>query len=543
MSRLISARPKAGVAPQIESIRRCAKNSLQTVRLLYPVALIVCSLTIGLGTAAAEMSSEQPPQFGYDQVVELAKQLAERDYQTPAEPAAALRELSYDDYRKIRFRRDQALWRGEALFQAQFFHSGFLFTAPVSVDEIIGGEAREVRYSRDMFQLDPDVAVKVPLAADYPLAGFKLMYPLHRSDVVDDIAVFLGASYFRLAGRGDNFGLSARGLAVDTAEPSGEEFPYFSKAWLVRPAEKDTAATVYALLDSKSVTGAYRFMIEPGQPTIVYCAATLFFRDKGRKFGFAPLTSMFLQGENSVSRFPDFRPEVHDSDGLMIETGQGERIWRPLENPRDRVRISRFLDMNPRGFGLAQRDQRYENYLDLEARYHRRPTIWIEPAGQWGAGSVELVEIPVDRETNDNIVAYWVPQDKVGDRIELRYKMSTGRAVPAWPTGRVARTLSQRIPPADGAADSEIDTRRFIIDFAGGELGELAANQPVHPEFNMSNGSFSELVAFKDEETHGWRVAFLASRKISQPSDLKLRLTLYGRVISESWAYLWDQQS
>ena len=514
-----------------------------SLRLIAILTALSVGCSMGHRTAAAQDTEAPRKAFDFSNVETIARDLAQKAYQPPRD-IKALRSLNYDDYRMIRFKRPDALWHGNSLFEVQFYHLGFLFGMPVSIHEVVDGEAQRIPYSRDWFDFDPQVAPKVPDSSDYDYAGFKITYPLHRADIQDDVAVFLGASYFRLVGRHDRFGLSARGLAIDTAEPSGEEFPYFSNFWLVRPKPSDTSITIYALLDTPSATGAYRFLIRPGQATTVDCMLTLFFRNTRRKYGLAPLTSMFMFGETSMRRFQDFRPEVHDSDGLLMQTGAGgEWLFRPLENPRRGVRTSRFLDLNPRGFGLIQRDRRYGNYLDLETHYEGRPDIWIEPRGEWGAGSVELVEIPSDRETNDNIVAYWVPQSIADDKLTLHYQMTTGRGYPQPSVAQVLRTLSETPQKVEGEFDPEkMEARRFVVDFGNTELRGLAENQPIHPELSVSNGRFSNLYIVKDESSGEWRVSFVAVRDKDKAADMHLTLTLHGQRLSERWVYLWDNQ-
>ena len=237
--------------------------------------------------------------------------------------------------------------------------------------------------------------------------------------------VFLGASYFRAVGKDEVFGLSARGLAIDTAESWGEEFPWFREFWLVTPAPNAKELTIYALLDSPSVTGAYKFVVAPGEPTTASVDSRLFPRKEIRKLGIAPLTSMFFHGEDTTRWFPDFRPEAHDSDGLLMHFATGEWIWRPLDNPRT-LGVSGFQTENPKGFGLVQRDRDFDHYQDLETSAHRRPSAWIEPRQDWGAGRIETVSIPTNDDTNDNVVAYWVPEKppRPGESGTYGYTMS-----------------------------------------------------------------------------------------------------------------------
>ena len=288
---------------------------------------------------------------------------------------------------------------------------------------VSGGQPAPVPYQPGMFDYGANnFGDKLP--DDLGFAGFRIHYPLNRPDYFDELAVYLGASYFRILGRNQIYGASARGLAVDTAATSGEDFPRFREFWIEEPGADATRLTIYALLDSRSATGAYRFVLTPGTDTQAEVTASVYPRRDIGKLGMAPLTSMFFFGENRGRGFDDFRPEVHDSDGLQMETGQGEWIWRPLLNPKD-LRVSSFTDENPRRFGLIQRDRDFLHYQDLESSYHRRPSYWVEPVGDWGKGRVELVEIPTDEEINDNIVAYWVPERAVrgGEGLDFSYRL------------------------------------------------------------------------------------------------------------------------
>ena len=266
-------------------------------------------------------------------------------------------------------------------------------------------------------------SAKVTPPAEVPVAGFKLIYPLN-GPKLDEIVSFLGASYFRPIGREQTYGASARGLAIDTATGRQEEFPAFRSFWLVKPEPDAHEFTVWALLDSPGASGAFSFRIRPGARTIVDATAILFMRHDLTLMGVAPLTSMFFTGKTNPAR-NDFRPEVHDSDGLFIVSGIGERIWRPLSNP-SALAVSSFLATNPRGFGLLQRERTFAQYQDTTANYHARPSLFVEPDGDWGDGEVRLVEIPTNSEYHDNVVAFWVPREPArrGQRLEYRYRTS-----------------------------------------------------------------------------------------------------------------------
>jgi len=318
--------------------------------------------------------------FGYDDVVALAKAEASAAYRAPEQAPPELAQLSYDQLRDIRFRPDRALWRAERLpFELEFFHLGKYQTLAVAINEISAAGVRPVRFDPRDFDYGRN---RLPTArwGDIGLAGFRVHYPLNSPTVRDELGVFLGASYFRMLGRGQHYGLSARGLAIDPVRGKGEEFPRFKAFWIERPAPGAKELVVYAQLDSPRATGAYRFVLRPGDETVVDVKATLFLRAGVATLGIAPLTSMFQHGEVSP-RADEFRPEVHDSDGLMIATGDGEWLWRPLVNP-GRPLVSSFAVRELKGFGLMQRDRAFANYEDLEARFERRPSAWIEPQGR-----------------------------------------------------------------------------------------------------------------------------------------------------------------
>ena len=332
----------------------------------------------------------------FEDVAARARGLSQTKY-SPSETVlpAAVTGLDYDQYRSIRFRPEAALWKHESLFEIQLFHLGFVYREPVRIHLVDEGQIAALPFEPTLFRYDGRAAaVADAIAPEHGYAGFRIHYPLNDAAIQDEVVVFLGASYFRLLGRGHVYGLSSRGLAVDVALDTGEEFPAFREFWLVRPEPEATTVTFYALLDSPSVTGAYRFDLEPGAPTTLDVEARLYARETVAKLGIAPLSSMFLYGQNRMPTFDDFRPQVHDSDGLLMHTSSDEWIWQPLGNGPG-VRVTSLPDHAPRGFGLVQRDRKFDSYLDVEANYHRRPSEWVALGdGNWGSGSVELLAFP-----------------------------------------------------------------------------------------------------------------------------------------------------
>jgi len=485
----------------------------------------------------------EPGPFTYANVQQLARERAAHEYrQTSQNLPASLANLTYDQYRDIRFRPASALWRGQALFEVQFFHRGYRVRQRVNVFEVTPAGAGLVEYSPRLFTFGH--LLKTPkLSTEVGFAGFRVHYPLHTPGYKDELLVFLGASYFRVLGRNQHYGASARGLAIDTAAQSGEEFPTFTDFWLVRPQPTDRSLIIYALLDSKSVAGAYQFEVRPGEITQVEVHSDLYPRRSIAKLGVAPLTSMYLYGEDGTGRhFDDFRPQVHDSDGLMSETGHGQWIWRPLSNPRD-LRVNRFVDENPHGFGLAQRDRNFAHYEDVESQYQSRPSYWVQPLGNWGKGGVELVEIPSDEEIHDNMVAYWVPDQAVaaGKPLSFAYLLSAFAEYPRWPPGgRVIATRSGNPAVGDNKGRFGPGARRMLVEFAGGELEGLDGNQPVKAELSADNGQIEALTVQRVPQSGSWRIAFVVTPRPKKPVvDMRCYLTLYGEVLTETWVYQW----
>ena len=397
-----------------------------TVRLTTGLAGVVVAGAVCLGGEAVAPETPPPvaPAVSFQSIRESARALAARDYRSePNKLPESLKKLGYDDYKVIRFRPEQEPWHNEQLdFTLEFFHPGYLYQDPVLIHLVEEGQVKGFDFSPRQFDYGR-VHFPEPLPRDIHFAGLRVLYPVNHPRKQDEVASFIGASYFRLLGARQRYGASFRGLAIDTAEPSGEEFPRFTEFWVEKPGAHSTFLQVFALLDSPRAAGAYRFVIKPGDTTTVEEEASVFIRKEIKKLGLAPLTSMFLVGENRTQCVPDFRPEVHDSDGLLLQMGEDQWLWRPLVNPQKNHRVSSFAADNLAGFGLLQRDRDFRSYEDLAARYDLRPSLWVQAATNWGAGAVELVEIPTPNEFHDNVVAYWVP-----NKSRPRARNSTGPA-------------------------------------------------------------------------------------------------------------------
>ena len=475
--------------------------------------------------------------FAFEDVAGAAQRLAAEPFKEPSNQVPDwLLKISYDQWRDIRFRAERALWSEDKLpFQVQFFHPGLYYNRVVAVNEVRAGGVHPVPFSPSQFDYGKNTfASKVPQDLGY--AGFRIHYPIKTRDYYDEVIVFLGASYIRAVGKKESFGLSARALAIDTAESRGEEFPYFKEFWLVTPRLHAKELTLYALLDSPSLTGAYRFVVTPGEQTMVKVDCRLFLRREVRKLGIAPLTSMFFHGENTNRFFSDFRPEAHDSDGLLLSFASGEWLWRPLDNPRT-LHVSGLEMENPRGFGLLQRDRDFDHYQDLETRAELRPSVWIAPREDWGAGRVELVEIPTSTDSNDNVVAYWVPEKaaKPGEPVAFSYTMSWYGDDPTRPPG--GRVVATR---RDGGTLK--DAQRFVIDFAGKKLAAIPADRVLHGVVTVAGGvDAGELLeehVVKNPFTGGWRLTFQVRPKRREPLELRAFLEQGGDTLTETWSYV-----
>lgn len=490
-------------------------------------------------------ASAQAQRLDWDSLTQLAQTRAAEPLRANSDKLPAeLASITYDQLRDIRFKTDQSLWRADALpFEAQFFHLGLYQTEPVRIHELLpDGRVNHLPYSGADFTYGKNTFDPASWG-DLGHAGFRLHYPLNGQTYKDELVVFQGASYFRALGAGQQYGLSARGLAIDTVGGSGEEFPRFSEFWLQRPAAGASEVTVFALLESKRATGAYRFVIRPGQQTTTTVNARIFLRPNAgpvNTLGIAPLTSMFLTGENQPSA-KDFRPEVHDSDGLMMVTGAGEWLWRPLQRPKG-VTVSSFTMQNPRGFGLMQRDRSFASYEDVEAHYERRPSAWIKPLGDWGPGRVELVQLPAPDETHDNIVAYWVPAalPAPGQPLEVAYELAwQGDAQQRPPSSWVTQTR-RGYGYTKLSAEEQGRQPQFVIDFAGPALDALPTDATVKAVVSATtNGRVLQTLAYPNPATRSWRVTVRVERiDASQPVELRAYLQHNNDTVSETWTHL-----
>lgn len=516
-------------------------NKLSRRRVLAGLLLSTAAMPTLL---AAQTDASASVPFSFEGLKDEMRARAAQPDTPPTPLDTFLDALSYDDYRNIYFRPQAARWsETDAQFRLEAFHPGWLFEEPVKIHEVVGNAARPLTFRTEDFEYRNEVGEDLPEnAALSGVAGVKINTPLNTAGKFDELITFLGASYFRALGAGNSYGLSARGLAIDTWQSGPEEFPRFSAFWIKRPASEDSAIEVFAALESASLTGAYHFVITPGADTTIDVEAELYFRETVAHLGLAPLTSMFYFAEHSERRFDDFRPQVHDSDLLRMVRASGDVLVRPLNNP-PRVSNSFFADEEIIEFGLIQRDRSYEAYQDAGAQYHNRPSVMIDRLGDWGPGKIRLVEIPADLEIDDNLVLLWVPDaaPQAGEARNYRYRMHWG-ALPPDGTGPLAYVHSTRtgVGGASGVPLENPNLRKFVIDFEGGDLGGLDPEAELFPVVTTSAGEISNTVLHKIEDAeHRWRLFFDVDGQDFELIELMAHVADGERKLSEVWLFQW----
>jgi periplasmic glucans biosynthesis protein len=476
------------------------------------------------------LESALTPPGQFTTLVERARALRQQPYAAPAEAPLpeALRAIDWYAYRTIRYRPERALWRDQpGRFEAQFFHLGFIYRTPVAMFVTQGDRTDPLPFSRDAFSYD---GVPVPDAAfALGYSGLRLHTNLNSDRHRDEIIVFQGGTYFRSLGRGNALGLSARALAIDTGEPTPEEFPRFSELHLVKPGSDERSQWVLGLIEGRRVTGAAAFRITPGDDTSVDVALALFLREPVAVLGLAPFSSMYLYGESAPHRFDSLRPEVHDSDGLVYESNTGERVVRPLLNPA-RTRVSNYRLDSPRGFGLVQRDRDFASYQDLEERYQDRPSAWVQPIGDWGKGQLRLLEFATELESDDNIAMLWVPDQVPADGLSVRYRIHFGSAVEALGFGRANATRVR------GQGQ---ELAQFVIDFEVPRADQVPGT--VELELSAPDTQVLSRALSRNPHVGGFRARFELKRSdATRLSELRAYLRAGNDVLTETWSYPWQ---
>lgn len=474
--------------------------------------------------------------FERNTVIQIARELSRKPFVPPeASLPAQISDLNYDEYRNIRYKPESAIWKNEDLpFQLQLLHRGSYFKNKVELAIVEDNKATHIPYNRNLFSTEEQLKDHLP-PNDIGYSGFRIHFPLNTSDYLDELIVFQGATYFRALGKESIYGISARGFALGTAESGKEEFPLFKAFWIEKPVKKSNGIVVHALMDSVNATGAFRFTIRPGNQTITDVEVVLFPRADLHKAELAPLTSMYMFSMNGRDEIDDYRPQVHDSDGLLIFNGRNEHLWRPLNNPKN-LQISTFIDHAPQGFGLMQRERNFASYEDFETHYEKRPSLWVELLGNWGAGSVQLIEIPTLSEIHDNIVAFWSPSEplKADNEYSYSYRLIWGnQPEPRGQTVFVSRTAS-------GRADILGPTKRrlYVIDY------EVSGNKPSampKPVVTASVGEVSNIVLRDNLLSQGYRLSFEFDPKDNTTAELRAELQTNEKISTETWLYRYEE--
>lgn len=494
------------------------------------------SWTVLLADTKIEVSMEY--------VEELARKAAEQkwnDAKLEGASLEALKRITVDQYKSIQFLSDKQIWAAENLpFRLSLLHLGYTFLSPVQIHEFTASHSQKIPFTSLLFDYGTSGIKGHELQRELDYSGLRIHYPLNQPNVFDELCVFQGASYYRMLGREQNYGASARGLAINTGLDEPEEFPRFTQFWAGKPQQDSKQLVIYALLESNSVSGAYEFTITPGVETAVDVRQTLYLRNNVKSLGIVPLTSMFWFGENTKKLYDDFRPEVHDSDGVAINFNSGELLWRPLESHPSIKRIFSFSADNVRGFGLLQRDRDFRHYQDLEALYHRRPGVWIQPVGDWGQGDVKLVELPTTDESNDNIVLFWEPKNQPSPKNPYRiaYRQLWTQAPNPGHSG--GYTVSTRTGIHHWAPGS-----RFVkVDFVGDKLMELPPDAQLTAMVSATDARVDVLdaVVQKNPYDKSWRVSFRLKAKEGQTAPLEVEARCFIRrgddVLTETWSSL-----
>lgn len=473
-----------------------------------------------------------PVEFKPSTPADLARELAKKPFvAVGTDLPDPFRNLTFDQYQSIRLKPDARIWAGgSSAFIVEPLHRGFQYTNGIVLNLVEDGQARRVIYDVGMF--DFDKLKPSPKIGDIGFSGFRIV-PAHPGDAAEraEVANFQGANFFRATAEGQVAGLMARALALKVADPNGEETPSFREIWIQKPGAVSDFIVVDALLDSESLAGAYRFTIRPGEATIIDTECSLFTRTDVDNFGLASMSATHLLGFMDHKNFDDYRPNVGEVGGLQMLTGAGEWVWRPVTN-RGELQISTFVDSKPRGFGCMIRDRNFENYLDEENHWERRPSLWIEPLGEWGEGGVQLIEIPSQSDANDNILCFWRPKMPLKAHTESAFAY---RQFWCWdPPERP--DLARATRSHSGLAGKR---PRFFIEFSGDILGDPVRTAGLTPTLTANKGSITMAQTFFDKDRKTCRVLFELDPQGAAASELRLLLESKGTRVSETWLYRW----
>lgn len=487
--------------------------------------------------------------FTFETLVSMARNSARCEYKERVTPLPkSLQNLDYSQYNLMRYNIDSDLWANDDLpFRVSFFPLGTtLYSLPVEIYEIDNETLiSKVPFSPKFFQYEDQVKfIKDQMPEDAGYAGFKLRYKPKGSSYPDEFAAFLGNSYFRIICDGSSYGLSNRGLAINTGvENVPEEFPAFEKFYLVKPSKGDESIIIYAFLNGRSVTGAYSFKITPGTEASVDVKSVLFLRNKVNLLCLAPITSMFWFTLGEPDNFYDYRPSVHNSEGLVLSDGKND-IYEPLTNYPFHKMINDDISCDSlRYFGLVQRDREYNRYMDPGVKYHLNPNCLIVPQNNWREGSLRLFVLPTLTEWMDNINLFWIPKTlpEPMEPINFDYKILYSLKEPKNTLSFVKYTnLGQDLINCKNTI--------FALSFADKDAiieksKDIKIDLQVPSDVIIASPPSIEKIIFNDT----WRVLFTLTihKKLAyedKPFIIKCTLKDNGKSISEEWYFLWYPQ-
>ncbi|HUB65226.1 MAG TPA: glucan biosynthesis protein D [Methylocella sp.] len=473
----------------------------------------------------------EPSAFDPGMVTEAARSLSKQPFRPlPSDLPNVFRNLTYEQYAAIRQRPGTAIWAAENIgFMIEPLHRGFLFSSPVEINLVAEAKARRILYDPALFDFD-----KITVASDIGDIGFSGFRVLAQGQSgFFELAIFQGASFFRATAPGQTLGTMARAMSIKTADPRGEEFPAFRTVWIERPTLAASALVIHALIDSESVSGAYRFTLRPGDATIIDTECALFARVAVDNLGLATMSATHLSGPIGERHDDDLRPSVSEVSGLQMLTGKGEWLWRPVAN-RDTLQISTFVDETPHGFGFLQRDRNFDHYQDDDQHFETRPSLWIEPIGDWSSGSFHLIEIPSTSETNRNIIGYWKPKQTLAAGSETFFAY---RQFWCWnPPQQPPLAISTQSRSGRGSSPKR---RRFLVEFSGAILSSPENMDALKPNLNVAPGSIVAVRTFPSADKKSCRILFEIDPGNEPFSEMRLVLEAGGKPLSETWLYRW----
>jgi glucans biosynthesis protein len=499
------------------------------LKLALAGAFAAASGALEVAGASAEPLGPPSP-FTPENLTNLARDLAKSPFKPPRSTLPdPFNNLTFEQYTSIRRAPNSAIWgEGHGGFALEPLNRGFIFAPPMELYIVDGGQSQRLIYDRSLYDFG-----KLQVPADLGDVGFSGVRILSGGggEGWKDAAIFQGATFFRSLARGQSYGVTARGLSIRTGDAQGEEFPLFRSLWIEKPTPAAGALVIHALLDSTSLTGAYRFTLRVGDATIIDTELTLYSRQAVDHVGLGCMAGMYLFGGLDHHRSDDVRQSVYDVTGLQIQNGEGEWIWRPVAN-RETLQISAFGDHNPRGFGLLQRNRSFDSFGDDDAHWELRPSLWIEPIGDWGEGEVMLLEIPSDSENNDNIIAQWRPKAGLaqGASVSFAYRQFWCWTPPAHSDGAIV--MNSRV--------GKFGKRwRFVVEFASEQFADPQKAAEASPAIEANPGQIVAFRAYPYKERHSVRVVFDLEPGSEGFSEMRMVLKAANKPVSETWLYRW----